>query len=73
MKSFLSVVNSFSEPTAGWIDNMNGIGGLFIAHCLGVTPAASAYKDLIIDLVPVDFITRLTLTATYKRGLETLK
>ena len=73
MKSFLSVINSFSEPAAGWTDNLNGIGGLLIACSLGVTPVVHSCKDLILDLVPVDFVTRLTLTATYKRGLDTLK
>ncbi|TMW42639.1 hypothetical protein DOY81_012281, partial [Sarcophaga bullata] len=72
MKSFLSVVHSYSEPAGGWIDNLNGIGGALAAYGFGVTPAFCISRGLILDLVPVDFVTRLTLTATYKKGLETL-
>lgn len=66
-------MNSFVEPVSGWLDNLNGVGAAMVIFGLGVTPVYSVSKEAVLELLPIDFNTRLTLVAAYKKGLETLR
>eukprot|EP00118_Oscarella_pearsei_P026103 m.309396 g.309396 ORF g.309396 m.309396 type:complete len:518 (+) comp46321_c0_seq1:89-1642(+) len=45
---------SWKEPTPGWIDNMNGPSGLFVAAGKGVLRVMKMSSEAIADIVPVD-------------------
>lgn len=67
------VTCAHKEPTAGWIDNLNGPIAAAVGLCVGVLPVTYVGKDIKLDEVPVDFVTKLTIVATFKRGLQFLR
>ncbi|XP_026182864.1 fatty acyl-CoA reductase 1 [Mastacembelus armatus] len=54
---------SWQEPFPGWIDNFNGPSGVFIAAGKGILRTMRASNDAVADLIPVDVVINLTLTA----------
>ncbi|CAL8339470.1 unnamed protein product [Arctogadus glacialis] len=54
---------SWQEPFPGWIDNFNGPSGVFIAAGKGLLRTMRANHDAVADLIPVDVVINLTLSA----------
>ncbi|XP_076178028.1 putative fatty acyl-CoA reductase CG5065 [Ptiloglossa arizonensis] len=66
------VISSIDEPVSGWLDNFNGPVGMLIGGGKGILRVS--YTDPIAssDFLPVDVAIKGMLTATWKRGLETI-
>jgi fatty acyl-CoA reductase len=59
---------SWQEPFPGWVDGFNGLHALFPACGTGVLKTMLAKHDAIADIVPVDLVVNLTLTAGWFIG-----
>ncbi|XP_041935591.1 fatty acyl-CoA reductase 1-like [Alosa sapidissima] len=57
-------------PTQGWIDNFNGPSGIFIAAGKGILRTMRANNDAVADLIPVDVVINLTLTAGWYTAVQ---
>ncbi|KAM7344057.1 fatty acyl-CoA reductase 2-like [Cochliomyia hominivorax] len=67
------VVQSKEDPEPGYLDNLNGPMGLFVAIAIGIAQVTYCNGDVIMALIYVDYITKLTIVAGYSRGLKSLK
>ncbi|XP_065357951.1 putative fatty acyl-CoA reductase CG5065 [Calliphora vicina] len=67
------VMNAIKEPVAGWVDNMNGPLAGMVALGVGILPIVCTSPTITMDCIPVDMVTKLTIVAAYKRGLQTLR
>ncbi|XP_072047435.1 fatty acyl-CoA reductase 1-like [Amphiura filiformis] len=54
---------TWKDPFPGWIDNYNGISGLFIATGTGMLRAVIADADTVADLTPVDYVVNMMIGA----------
>ncbi|XP_076153201.1 fatty acyl-CoA reductase 1 [Alosa pseudoharengus] len=61
---------SWQEPFPGWIDNFNGPSGIFIAAGKGILRTMRANNDAVADLIPVDVVINLTLTAGWYTAVQ---
>lgn len=59
------VVSSYKEPVRGWTDNMNGPLGLQIAITMGLLHCILQDKDLVLDMVPVDYTINCILACAW--------
>ncbi|XP_037814873.1 putative fatty acyl-CoA reductase CG5065 [Lucilia sericata] len=60
------VTASLNEPFAGWIDNFNGPTGLLSAMAKGLFRTIVCEKNCIADVVPVDIVINLMITAAWR-------
>ncbi|XP_037813458.1 putative fatty acyl-CoA reductase CG8306 [Lucilia sericata] len=67
------VLNAFMEPVPGWIDNMNGPLAAMVGLSVGILPMLYCNANMKMDCIPVDLVTKLTVVAGYKLGLQTLR
>ncbi|XP_037813455.1 putative fatty acyl-CoA reductase CG8306 [Lucilia sericata] len=67
------VINALKEPVPGWIDNMNGPLGAMVGLSVGILPMSYCNANMEMDCIPVDVVTKLTVVAGYKLGLQTLR
>ncbi|KNC33921.1 putative fatty acyl-CoA reductase [Lucilia cuprina] len=67
------VLNAFKEPHPGWIDNMNGPLSAMVGLSVGILPILYCNANIKMDCIPVDIVTKLTIVACYKLGVQTLK
>ncbi|XP_025993527.1 uncharacterized protein LOC105201568 isoform X2 [Solenopsis invicta] len=66
-----SVYPSLIEPTPGWIDNIYGPIGIFIASAKGIQQIFYANKHVSEKFVPVDIVIKAILVVCWKIGLTT--
>lgn len=55
------VTASWKEPFPGWIDNLNGPSGLYIAYGKGLMRTMIMERDLVADMIPVDISVNMLL------------
>lgn len=55
----------WKEPIAGWIDNLNGPSGLFIAIGKGVLRILEGDVNKVADIVPIDYCINMLITITW--------
>ncbi|XP_055839875.1 putative fatty acyl-CoA reductase CG5065 [Episyrphus balteatus] len=60
------VIASLNEPFAGWVDNWNGPTGLVSAVAKGLFRTIMCEKDFVADMVPVDIVINLMITAAWR-------
>lgn len=56
---------AWKDPFPGWIDNLNGPSGLFIACGKGFINTMIGDKDVVFDLNPVDFVVNMMITIAW--------
>lgn len=59
------VTASIEEPFPGWIDNINGITGIMTEIGRGTISSIMCDKKLIMDLIPVDIVCNMMITAAW--------
>ncbi|CAH1098716.1 unnamed protein product [Psylliodes chrysocephalus] len=64
------VAPTIEEPVQGYMDNFNGPITLFIAGALGIAKVMHLDPDNILDHVFVDNVAKVTITASWKHGVE---
>ncbi|XP_052119591.1 fatty acyl-CoA reductase 1-like isoform X2 [Frankliniella occidentalis] len=65
------VMPTFKDPIPGWIDNLYGLGAFWAAAWKGLIRVSySPYKDVAFDSVPGDVVTKITILASWARGLS---
>ncbi|GET89012.1 hypothetical protein, conserved [Leishmania tarentolae] len=57
---------SYRDPFPGWVDALTAAGGLLLTVSLGVVREVLCDKDLIADVVPVDYVVNIILKALFK-------
>lgn len=60
------VIASLNEPFAGWVDNWNGPTGLVSAVAKGLFRTIMCEKEFVADMVPVDIVINLMITAAWR-------
>lgn len=58
------VISSYEEPTPGWTDTLAAGGGITFAVSSGLMHIVYAAPSAVVDLVPVDYVSNLVLTAS---------
>ncbi|KAF3420113.1 hypothetical protein E2986_08324 [Frieseomelitta varia] len=66
------VISTIEDPVSGWLDNFNGPVGMMIAGAKGILRVIRVQPDISNDFLPVDLAIKIIMTATWKRGLETI-
>ena len=64
--SLLSVLGSYCEPNAGWIDNLFGPTGMIFAIGKGVQRLGKVQATAKVDLVPVDYCANAVIAASWR-------
>lgn len=64
-----TVLPAAEEPTVGFVDNGQGLNGYAVAHMLGVNRVLY-YKDGLLDIVPVDYVVNVMLSASWYSGSQ---
>lgn len=59
------VTASWKEPYPGWIDNLNGPSGLYVAAGKGILHSFKAHREYIADIIPVDFPANLIIATAW--------
>lgn len=62
------VTAAWREPLRGWVDNLNGPTGLVVAVGKGVMRTMLYDGNAIADLIPVDTVINLMITAAWSTG-----
>ena len=62
------VCATWREPFPGWIDNLNGPTGLFVAVAKGLLKSMMANTSAIADLLPVDTCVNFLIAAGWFKG-----
>ncbi|XP_022646776.1 putative fatty acyl-CoA reductase CG5065 isoform X2 [Varroa destructor] len=62
------VVATAKEPFPGWIDNINGPTGFFLALGTGSLTAVYANSNTKVDLIPADLVVNCIIVAAFKRA-----
>ncbi|KAG5504062.1 hypothetical protein GH5_04924 [Leishmania sp. Ghana 2012 LV757] len=57
---------SYRDPFPGWVDALTAAGGLLLTISLGVVREVLCDKDLIADVIPVDYVVNIILKALFK-------
>uniref|UniRef100_A0A1B6IKS1 Fatty acyl-CoA reductase n=1 Tax=Homalodisca liturata TaxID=320908 RepID=A0A1B6IKS1_9HEMI len=60
---------SYREPVRGWTDNVNGPFGLLLGITLGIFHCFWTNQELILDLVPVDYVVNGMIAAAWQTAL----
>jgi fatty acyl-CoA reductase len=63
------VAASWREPVPGWVDNMNGATGTFVAYGKGILRTFLCDSTKAVDSVPVDLAVNLILAAAWERAV----
>lgn len=61
---------SVKEPMPGWIDNLNGPFGIYVACFVGLCRTMHMPLNLKLDLIPVDVTVKGLFVAAYKKANE---
>lgn len=64
------VTAAWREPLRGWVDNINGPTGLILAVGKGVMRTMLYQSDAVADLIPVDTVINLMITAAWDTGTK---
>uniref|UniRef100_A0A336MZZ9 Fatty acyl-CoA reductase n=1 Tax=Culicoides sonorensis TaxID=179676 RepID=A0A336MZZ9_CULSO len=64
------VLSSLKEPLVGWVDNWNGPTGIVSAVGKGLFRTIMCKENVIADLVPVDIVINLMITAAWKTAMS---
>lgn len=64
------VLSSLNEPLVGWVDNWNGPTGVVSAVGKGLFRTIMCDKNVVADLIPVDIVINLMVTAAWKTGMS---
>jgi len=64
------VISSSEEPCPGWVDNVNGIGGLGCLAAIGVLRTIDWNYFAKSDMVPVDLVANCCICAAYTSATE---
>ncbi|CAK9805522.1 Putative fatty acyl-CoA reductase CG5065 [Anthophora quadrimaculata] len=67
------VISTIEDPVSGWLDNFNGPVGMLIGGGKGILRIMRLKGDTASDFIPVDLAIKVMITATWKRGLQTIK
>jgi len=59
------IVNAFSDPEPGWIENLSGASAVALFSNLGRCPVVEGQLHTTLDLIPVDFVTNATIAAAW--------
>lgn len=59
------VTAAIEEPFPGWVDNINGITGIMMEIGRGTISSIMCDKNLIMDLIPVDIVCNMMITAAW--------
>ncbi|KAG5477821.1 hypothetical protein LSCM1_05123 [Leishmania martiniquensis] len=57
---------SYRDPFPGWVDALTAAGGLLLTISLGVVREVLCDKDLIADVIPVDYVVNIIVKALFK-------
>ncbi|CAD1473548.1 unnamed protein product, partial [Heterotrigona itama] len=66
------VISTIEDPMCGWLDNFNGPVGMMVAGAKGILRVIRVEPYICNDFLPVDIAIKIMITATWKRGLETI-
>ncbi|XP_020291381.1 putative fatty acyl-CoA reductase CG5065 [Pseudomyrmex gracilis] len=61
---------AYQEPFPGWIDNVCGITGIMTEIGRGTVRSIVCNKDLIVDMIPVDFVVDTLICAAWYNSVE---
>uniref|UniRef100_K3WVT6 Fatty acyl-CoA reductase n=1 Tax=Globisporangium ultimum (strain ATCC 200006 / CBS 805.95 / DAOM BR144) TaxID=431595 RepID=K3WVT6_GLOUD len=61
---------AWKEPVPGWVDQIAGIGAMFVAMSMGVVTVIPGKPHTVIDVVPVDMAVNSMLVATGYKMVE---
>lgn len=64
------VVSTAREPIPGWVDNVNGAGGLSTGVGIGLIHVFEGNLSKVADLVPADFVVNNILAACWQSGMK---
>lgn len=64
------MLSSLKEPLVGWVDNWNGPTGIVSAVGKGLFRTIMCNENVIADLVPVDIVINLMITAAWKTAMS---
>lgn len=64
------VISANSEPSPGWVDNVNGIAGLGCLASIGVLRTIDWNYYAKSDMVPVDFVANCCICAAYDSSIH---
>lgn len=64
------VINSAQEPSPGWVDNVNGLGGLGCLAAIGMLRTIDWNYYATSDMVPVDYVANCLLCAAYQTKVK---
>ncbi|CAK9831247.1 Putative fatty acyl-CoA reductase CG5065 [Anthophora retusa] len=67
------VISTIEDPVSGWLDNFNGPVGMLIGGAKGILRILRIDGNIANDYIPVDLAIKVMITATWKRGLQTVK
>jgi len=61
----LLVISTYREPIPGWIDNLYGPTGLFIAASSGFLRSICVNESIIVNVVPADLVTNALIASAW--------
>lgn len=61
---------AWKDPIPGWVDNLAGASGLFIASTKGIIKCVIADKDMVTDLTPVDLVVNTLITSGWHTAVH---
>lgn len=64
------VISSANEPCPGWVDNVNGIGGLGCLAAIGMLRTIDWNYYATSDMVPVDYVANCLICAAYQTKVK---
>lgn len=67
------VTAAIAEPFPGWVDNVNGITGIMMEIGRGTISSIMCDKSLIMDLIPVDIVCNMMITAAWHNYFKPYK
>lgn len=60
---------SWKDPFPGWIDNLAGATGLFVAGKKGLLRNMLGNRNMVVDLTPVDFVVNSLITSAWHTAI----
>lgn len=60
------MIACYNEPAPGWLDNWNGPTGIISAVGNGLFRTIICEKDFLCDVIPVDIVINLVITAAWR-------
>lgn len=58
------IIGAINDPLPGWTDTFSAAGGLTLAGGMGIVNYVNGDGSNIADLVPVDYVSNIIITAT---------